>query len=185
MHCESYNIEENHWYPLPNLPEERYMCTLCLDQKNNTVYLFGGINSSKQNNYENKIYIENDYILKLTKGINLMWEKIEIKNENEKKLLKRISAGSLIFDNQKDNIYLLGGENENLNSLDDIIKFNIDSSGVININKKLDFPTIFFNQYGKKSEINSYIYIFIDKFNNIINIDEHDYVEWSYEIPKI
>ena len=25
------------------------------------------------------------------------------------------------------------------------------------------------------------MYVFIDKFNNIIKIDKHDFIEWSYE----
>ena len=146
--------------------------------------MFGGINSSKQN--DNKmLYIENDYILKLKKNINRIWEKIEIKNENEKKLLKRISAASLIFDEQHNNIYILGGENEQKNFLDDIIKFDTNSLSLINTNKKLEFPTIFFNQYGIKCENNNFSYVFFDKFNNVIKIDKHDFIEWSYDILEI
>ena len=179
--CEAYNIEEKYWEPLPKLPEERYVCTLSLDTKNNTIYLFGGINSRKQNiDNNNKIYIENDYILRIKIEMYMNWEKIEIKNENEKKLLKRVSAGSLVFDDQEDYIYILGGENEENKFLDDIIKFNINSSHLCKINQKLKFPTIFMNQYSKRSEKNSYIHVFIDKFNNIINIDKHDFVEWSF-----
>ena len=184
IHCESYNMEQNYWTPLPNLPEERYMCTLCLDSKNNHIYLFGGINSSKQN-VDKILYIENDYILRLKNNINMIWEKISIKNENEKKLLKRISAASLIFDEQQNNIYILGGENEQKNFLDDIIKFDTNSLSFIDTNKKLEFPTIFFNQYGIKCENNNFSYVFIDKFNNIIKIDKHDFIEWSYDILEI
>ena len=184
IHCEYYNIEKNNWNILPKLPEERYKCTLGLDTNNNSIYLFGGINSSKYNT-ENKIYIENDSILRLKKEMYMKWEKIEIKNNIEKKLLKRISAGSLIFDDQKDNIYILGGENEEKQYLDDIIKFNINSNNIMKTNQKLPFPTIFFNQYAKKYENNSYMFAFIDKFNNVIKIDKHDFIEWSYDQLEI
>lgn len=176
VHCESYNIEENKWEPLPNLPEERYMCTLCYETNNDIIYLFGGIN----NKNNNKNYIESNYFFRLKIEI-MIWEKIDIKNENEKNLLKRISSGSLMFDDQKDNIYILGGENEQNAFLDNIIKFNINTFGLQKINRKLKFPTIFVNQYGKKCENNSYLYIFFDKFNNIIKIDKHDFVEFSFE----
>ena len=179
--CECYNIEEKYWEPLPKLPEERYLCTLSLNSKNNTIYLFGGINYRKQNvDNNNKIYIENDYILKLKVEMYMNWEKIEIKNENEKKILKRFSAGSLVFDDQEDYIYILGGENEDNKYLDDIVKYNINSSHLCKINQKLKIPTLFMNQYSKKSQKNSYMHVFIDKFNNIINIDKHDFVEWSF-----
>ena len=181
IHCEAYNIDENYWQIIPNLPEERYMCTLCLDSKNDMIYLFGGINSRKENIDKScQIYIENNYILRLKKAMYMIWEKIEIKNENEQKLLKRISAGSLMFDDQQDNIYILGGENENKNYLDDIIKFNINSFNLLKTNQKLDFPTIFFNQYAKKCE-NGYIYVFLDKYNKVVEIDNHDFLEWTYD----
>ena len=181
IHCEAYDIVENYWQVLPNLPEERYMCTLCLDSKNDLIYLFGGINSRKENTDKKcDIYIENDYILRLKKGMFMIWEKIEIKDENKKNLLKRISAGSLVFDDQPDNIYILGGENEQKNYLDDIIVFNVNSFNLSKTNQKINFPTIFFNQYAKKCE-NGYSYVFMDKFNKVIEIDEHDFIEWSYD----
>lgn len=181
IHCEKYNIEKNCWLALPNLPEERYMSTICFDSNNSSLYLFGGINSKKQNINET-LYIENNNILRLKKQINLIWEKIEIKTESEKKLLKRISAGSLVFNDQEDNIYILGGESEQKYFLNDIIKFNIKTFSFSDTNKKLEFPTIFFNQYPKKCQGNNFIYVFFDKFNNIIKIDKHDFVEYSYDI---
>ena len=70
------------------------------------------------------------------------WKKIQIKNENEKKLLKRISAGSLIFDDQENFIYILGGKNEENKFLDDIIKFNLNSSHKIKISNYI-YESIF------------------------------------------
>jgi len=47
--CEIYDIIINHWSPFPELPEERYKCTLCFNYKNKHLYLFGGINN--KNNF--------------------------------------------------------------------------------------------------------------------------------------
>ena len=180
IRCEFYNIEKNNWEPLPNLPEERYLCTLSLESKNKTIYLFGGINSLNPNIGNNfKVNIENDYILRIKNEKYRKWEKLEIKDENSKRLLKRISSASLIFEDQPDNIYILGGENEQKHFLNEIIRFNISSCSLFKIHKQLDFPTIFLNQYAKKYENNSYMYVFIDKFNNVIKIDKHDFLEFS------
>ena len=185
IHCESYNIKEKYWTALPNLPEERYRCTLCLDTKNDMIYLFGGINSKKQNINSNEIYIENNYILRMKKTNYMMWETIDIKNEYEKVFLDRISAGSLIFDDQEDDIYILGGENKQKKLLDTIVKFNISSFSLTLTDQKLKFPTTFLNQYPKKCENDNYLYVFIDNFNNIIKIDEHNFVQLSENIFDI
>ena len=50
--CELYNLSMNKWIALPELPEERYKCTLCLDNKGDYVYLFGGINSELHVTYD-------------------------------------------------------------------------------------------------------------------------------------
>ena len=68
-HCEGYNINENKWIPLPNLPEERYLCTLCYDELNNIIYLFGGIND-KNHLHKDKLSIEYDYFLRLKNDID-------------------------------------------------------------------------------------------------------------------
>ncbi len=183
IHCECYNIEEKYWTQIPDLPEERYRCTLCLDSKNDMIYLFGGINNKKQSFNNNEIYIENNNILRLKKEMYMSWEKIEIKNENEKNLLNRISASSLIFDDQEDNIYIFGGENQQNIFLQDIIKFDINTFSIIRTNQKLKFPTIFLNQFAKKCD--KYTYVFLDTFNNVIKIDEHDYIQWSYHLLEI
>ena len=149
------------------------------------IYLFGGINSKKQNINSNEIYIENNYILRMKITVCMMWETIVIKNEYEKVFLERISAGSLIFDDQEDDIYILGGENKQKKLLDTIIKFNIHSFSLTTTDQKLKFPTTFLNQYPKKYENDNYLYFFIDNFNNIIKIDEHNFLQLSENIFDI
>lgn len=182
-HCELFDLQENQWAALPNLPEERYLCTLCCDEMNNIVYLFGGINS-KNHLQKFKLPIEYDYFLRLKNIINVgfIWEKIEVKNN--KILLNRISAASLIFENEENYIYIFGGKDEQENLLDDIIIFSIETLTFQKTEHKLDFPTEFMNQYPIKSNINNFSYVFLDKFNKRIIIDKHDYVEQNIDEIK-
>lgn len=183
-HCESYDLENNEWSPLPNLPDERYLCTLCYDNMNNIVYLFGGINY-KNHLHKNKLSIEYDYFLRLKSDINmgLIWEKIEIKSN--KILLNRISAASLIFENEENYIYIFGGKDDQEHLLDDVIILYIESQTFQKTEHKLDFPTEFLNQYPIKSIINPSSYVFFDKFNNPIIIDKHNYVDFTFDDIKI
>ena len=79
--CEIYDMEIDHWSLIPELPEERYKCTLCLDYKNKFIYLFGGINTQKNKGgkkVSNKNYIEKNNILRISIKNNSfpIWEKI-------------------------------------------------------------------------------------------------------------
>ena len=184
-HCEAYNINENKWDPLPNLPEERYLCTLCYDEINNIIYLFGGINDINHL-HKNKLSIEYDYFLRLKNNFNdinnntnVSWEKVHV--QNNKILLNRISAASLIFENEENYIYIFGGKDDQGHYLNDAVKFYIDSQSFQVIDQKLDFPTEFLNQYSIKSELNNFIYVFLDKFNNPIIIDKHNYVDFTFD----
>ena len=184
FHCEMYDINENKWSSLPNLPEERYLCTLSYDKLNNIVYLFGGLNE-KNKIHKNKLSIEYDYLLRLKDDINigLNWEKIIVKNN--KYLLNRISSGSLFLGGQENNIYIFGGKDEQSNLLDDIIKYNIENQTFHELNKKLDFPTEFLNQYPIKSNLDNFLYIFLDRFNKPININMSNLIEVSLDEIKI
>ena len=186
-HCEGYNINENKWIPLPNLPEERYLCTLCYDELNNIIYLFGGIND-KNHLHKDKLSIEYDYFLRLKNDIDnnnnsAIWEKIHVRNN--KILLNRISAASLIFENEEKYIYIFGGKDDQKHYLDNVIKFDIEEQSFQAIDQKLDFPTEFLNQYAIKSDLNNFIYVFLDKFNNPIIIDKHNFVDFKSDDSKI
>ena len=184
FHCEMYNIIENKWLPLPNLQEERYLCTLCYDQKNNIVYLFGGMNE-KNKIHKNKLSIEYDYLLRLKDDINmgLNWEKVIIKIN--KYLLNRISSGSFILEGQENYIYIVGGKDEQSNLLDDIIKYDIENGSFQELNQKLDFPAEFLNQYPIKSNLDKFLYVFLDRFNRPINIDLHNFLEINLDEIQI
>jgi hypothetical protein len=171
--CEIYDISINHWSIIPELPEERYKCNLCFDYIKKFLYLFGGINNSK-NIYAN--YIEKETVLRLNTKNSCYnsWEKIFIDSKLENKLLTRVSSASLLIDDN--HIILIGGENENGKILKNIIKFNLTDYSVNSTGKCLDFPSKFMNQSTIIDDNNeSNIYYFFDSKNNIHNINKQQY----------
>ena len=87
----------------------------------------------------------------------------------------------MIFENEENYIYIFGGRDDQGHYLNDAVKFYIDSQSFQVIDQKLDFPTEFLNQYSIKSELNNFIYVFFDKFNNPIIIDKHNYVDFTFD----
>ena len=100
IECEGYLITQTKWIDLPPLPEDRYKCSLLQDEKNNLIYLFGGLSSITKNNMKN--------ILRLNMELFDKWDMILIK-ENEG-LLSRNSSIAFMFDNSNI-IYICGGVN--------------------------------------------------------------------------
>ena len=41
------------------------------------------------------------------------------------------------------------------------------------------------NQYAVKSDLNKFLYVFLDKYNNPIIIDKHNYVDYTFDELKI
>ena len=46
--CERYNIDEDKWEQLPNMPRERSGCKTIFTPDNKSIMLIGGIDSSEQ-----------------------------------------------------------------------------------------------------------------------------------------
>jgi len=71
----------NKWCSLPQLPNERYKCILCLDTKGDFVYLFEGISQDNENekNDENIAEIK---LLRMNLSRLLIWENLIINNNN-------------------------------------------------------------------------------------------------------
>ena len=182
-YCEIYDTAIDHWSLLPELPEERYKCTLCFDYKNKYIYLFGGINTRKNkrlNNSNSKNYIEKDNILRiLTINNNFaIWEKISIENKNEKRLLCRVSSAALFFG--ENSIIIIGGENEEGKAMKNISKFDINKQRIESSKHSLEFPSIFNNQstfidYGFNSLDEKNFFYFFDSKNNIHIINKQQY----------
>ena len=180
--CEIYDISIDHWTIIPELPEERYKCTLCFDYKNKFLYLFGGINSQK--NYVKNKYIEKDNILRIsTKNYSFpIWEKIFLETKIENKLLNRISSAALFFGNNS--IIIIGGKNEEKKKMKNIClvkydndknKISVESSG-----HQLEFPAKFKNQnnffdFTLKNYDEGNFFYFFDCDNNIHIINKQQY----------
>ena len=163
--CELYSSKLERWFTLPNLPEERYKCTLCIEPKGKFLYLFGGFNSNN-----NEIVINNILRLHLIKQVK--WEIINLEKSNNNKLIKKINAGAFCFEENEDDIFIIGGENERGKLLNDIIHFSISNLKFNICGNKLKYKCKFFNQYGLQNMDD--IYNFIDSNNRIHEIDKHD-----------
>jgi hypothetical protein len=186
--CEIYDMEIDHWSLIPELPEERYKCTLCLDYKNKFIYLFGGINTQKNKGgkkVSNKNYIEKNNILRISIKNNSfpIWEKIFFEKKSENRLLCRISAAALFLE---DNIILiLGGENEEGKCMKNISKFDTKKLRVESSKHSLEFACKFNNQstiveYGLSLDERN-IFYFFDSKNNIHIINKNQYSSNFYD----
>ena len=180
IQCELYNCNLNKWYMLPKLPEERYKCSLCIDAKNEFLYLFGG-SDFKKNINENDI--KEFYVLKLDLIKQLVWEKIIVKNWAKNININRSLAGGFTFKNDEDFIFLIGGEDSENNFLDDIIRFSIKNSNFESTGIKLKYKAKFINQYGILSDEQTYY--FIDSLNQIHTIERHDCLPMDYHPSEI
>lgn len=154
IQCEYYNIRQPNWHKLPSLPEERFKCSLLLDESNNQIYLFGGYCSIGNKNVRT--------ILKLNilQGIN--WEMVII-FDNELCLARNCSV-CLQFDGNS-SIYILGGKNDEGKATDDIIEYNPNEKRSVSVMKqKLIKPSIFDEQNGVDLNKTQFNYIDTDGF---------------------
>ena len=181
--CELYNLNVNKWFSLPQLPEERYKCTLCLDSKGDFGYLFGGINTDKDNiNNKN----ENDAeikILRMNLEKQLIWENLIVKNNQKNIAINRVSSGAFTFKYDEDFIFIIGGEDFEENYLDDILRFSIKNLKFESTGIKLKNKALFTNK--NSVSINEQAYCLIDDFNNIHLIERHDCLPMDYHPDEI
>ena len=176
--CELYNLSMNKWIALPELPEERYKCTLCLDNKGDYVYLFGGINSEidiKENEKEKEGEIN---ILRMNLLKQLIWENIIVKNNQRNITINRISSGAFTYKYDEDFIFIVGGEDLDENMSDTVIRFSIKNLRFESTGVKLKNKAVFLNQSGVA--LNDKTYCFIDSFNNIHLIERNDCIPIDY-----
>jgi len=177
IQCETYNCSLNKWYSLPKLPEERYKCTLCIDSKEEYIYLFGGIN------YEN-IDMKIEYsVLRLHITKQLVWEKLIIKNDPKNLTINRFSSGGFNFKNDEDFIFIIGGEDSKKNCLDDVIRFSIKNLKFESTGIKLHRKAKFINQCGILNDEQTYV--FIDSLNERHTVDRHDCLPLDYHPTEI
>ena len=179
--CELYNLSINKWFSLPQLPEERYKCTLCVDCKGDFVYLFGGINTeinNKDNDNEDVVKILRMNLLK-----QLIWENLVVKNYQRNTTINRTSSGAFTFKNFEDYIFIVGGEDSNENPLDNAIRFSIKNLTFESTGVKLKNSAKFINQNG--INLNEQVHCLIDSLNNIHLIERQDCLPIDYHPDEI
>jgi hypothetical protein len=163
--CELFDIENNKWKSLPDLPEERYLCTLMSNGKGQHMYLFGGF--CKSNN------TKCSSLLRLNLLKRKYWEELHL-DHNSELIQKTSSAAFSLYDKDTDRdcIYILGGKNANKEYSDDIVEYNVNKT-TINLIDKLNEKTTFLNQSGVN--ISSRSFLFYDKKAKVINVDVCEY----------
>ena len=159
--CELFDIENNKWKCLPDLPEERYLSTLMSNGKEQHLYLFGGFCKA--------INTKCSLLLRLNLLKRKYWEQLHI-NQNNELIQKTSSAAFSLYDtdSERDCIYILGGKNANKEYSDDIVEYNVNKM-TISLVDKLNEKATFLNQSGVN--INSKSYLFFDKKAKVINVD--------------
>jgi len=127
--CELYSKSKNRWRNLPELPENRYGCSLIVDEKLEFLYLFGGINQD--------IYYGS--ILRLNLKTLILWDSVIVK-ENYNLLQKSHFA---IFKSDRNSFLLVGGSKRGNEYTDDIIEFDLTSKAAKQSKLRLNKPSKF------------------------------------------
>jgi hypothetical protein len=170
--CEIFSIKNNKWRNLPELPEERYKCSLISDDLTDFIYLFGGYNSNYKKNCTN--------ILRLNMKTLMLWETIVVKDNSH--LLGRNSSAVLKFD-RANTVYILGGKDNNDLLTDSIVEFDLNSkSANLNSNKKI--PKCSFKQLSG-SDLNKSLFFFIDEHFFIHKISRLDFKINSFDFRDV
>jgi hypothetical protein len=130
--CESYHKKTNRWKLLPDLPEERYGCSLVADESSEIIYLFGGYSTETNKHFGS--------ILMLNIRTGEDWETLLLKS-NYNLLCRSLSA---IVKNTRDTILILGGRTDDEKESKQIIEVNLKKADTylypIELKEKAKFP---------------------------------------------
>lgn len=165
--CEKYSISLNNWRKIPILPEERYMGSLLVNQKDSNLYLFGGTTDGKYNSS----------ILFLNFRSIGGWDRILLKGHDY--LLKRKGSISFCFGGEKDNIFICGGETDTNVGNDYIVEYEP-------VNRKIRKQFIK-NDLCKAKFKNHTVIDFDGRFFSFCDAEENIYIieKKSFEITTI
>lgn len=166
--CECYSIVSEKWKQLPNLPDERYKCSLCFDKQNEDVYLFGGYNGERKK--------MSQIILRINAKYYVQWDTI-ILQEHNGRYIERLSPCLWVKDNGT--ICILGGKNQEDQSINTLVEINIKKKNCKLIRELNDNVSI---EYSTFEESGNYFYFF-DNFFNIkrINKESGEIGELSFD----
>lgn len=161
--CELYSIKNNKWEFKPDLPDERYGCSLISDNKNEYIYLIGGLNNDKLS----------EVILRINTQFFIKWETIYIAENSQ--LLRRKNP-LFWFGNQNENeLFILGGKDIDDSYIKNLVVVNIKNKKIESVNEKkivsqlLNFDCSFSNKNVDK--LNQNTYVFIDDEFDVIKVD--------------
>ena len=146
---------------LPELPEERYHCSLIMDTKKKYVYLFGGFCHNKE---DSKNCNE---ILRLNIENMMIWEKILVVQGKE--LLERNSCGVVCNSDKKNIVYILGGKDNSKELTNSIIECDINKRTAKKMAAKLKYKSSFINQQGASVSLTTYV--LFDKKGNVHRVN--------------
>jgi hypothetical protein len=156
-HCEHYSISNKKWKELPDLIEERYGASALCDNKNNYIYVFGGLNNNTR-----KCGLT---VFRLKLYISSRWDTMLVM-ENDVYLAR---MNSLIIKRDDRQIFILGGTDNNGNATDDVV--NIDFN-IKTIKPKVDANQVLSNKCAFSSlrhgiaDVNGNIYAMDDSEDN-------------------
>lgn len=170
IQCELFDINNTKWKYLPELPEERYHCSLILDHHNKYVYLFGGFCSEKGTNCTD--------ILRMNTENLMIWDKLLIVEGKE--LLSKTMCGMIRKendDNERKVVYILGGKNNKGEECDSIIEFDIKKRTAKKLKSELKWKAKFINQGGLNA--NKDTYVLFDKKGNIHRVHLKDFTVYT------
>jgi hypothetical protein len=154
LKCEMFNKLRCKWIDLVDLPEERYGAILSVDEVTQSLYLFGGYNSTSK-----KI---NSSILKLNlkQGRMERWETIITMSTNAVFLTKCYSCVCRVDPNK---VLIIGGKNNLEEDSLDIIECSFNKTSiVINNRGELDIPSSF-KSTNFCCEYNGNLFLFDDR----------------------
>ena len=169
---EIYNTRINRWRNLPELPEERYRCTVLNDESLDFIYIFGGLNTETGKNCSS--------ILRLNMKTNLVWETLIVKHNSN--LLMRNSSAIVKFE-RTNVVYLLGGRDNEENATDEILEYDFQTKIVSVSMRKLDIPACFFQTTG--SDLNKADFFLFDDKCNIHKLSRNDFKINFFEMKTV
>ena len=160
--CEKYSISLNNWRKIPILPEERYKGCLLVHQKESNLYLFGGTTNG---NFNTSILFLN---FRSIGG----WDRIILK-ENDS-LLRRNSCISFRLNQEKDDVFICGGNTDSDLENNYIIKYDSNNKKIKKKFIKSDLSKAKF----KNQTITDYegkFFTFVDSEENIYLIEKNNF----------
>lgn len=165
--CECYSIISEKWKQLPNLPDERYKCSLCFDKQKEDVYLFGGYNGERKQMSQT--------ILKINSKYYIQWDTIILKEDNGR-YIERLLPFLWVKDNGT--ICILGGKNQEDQRINSLVEINIQKKNCKLIKELNNSISI---EYTTFEESGNYLYFYDNSFGiKRINKDSGEIGELSF-----